>query len=64
MAKITHFDVKRGITIMDGFESDKPSFGMRVEMEDGDDFADEVANAIDTVNSVLMIIPESGSSED
>jgi hypothetical protein len=64
MSKIVHFDVKRGITIMDGFESDKPSFGMRVELEEGDDFATEVATAIDTVNSVMMLIPESEAPED
>jgi len=64
MSKIVHFDVHRGLTIMDGFESDKPSFGMRVELEDGDDFAQEVADAIDTVNNVLMLIPETGAAED
>ena len=46
MAKIVHFDVSRGLTIMDGFESDRPSFGMRVELEEDDDFYEEVANAI------------------
>ncbi len=64
MSRIVHFDVHRGVTIMDGFESDKPSFGMRVELEEDDDFAQEVANAIDTVNSVLMLIPETGEAED
>ncbi len=63
MAKIVHFDVSRGVTIMDGFESDKPSFGMRVELEEGDDFFVEVATAIETVNGVLMLIPESKTPE-
>lgn len=64
MAKIVHFDVSRGLTIMDGFESDRPSFGMRVELEEGDDFFDEVATAIETVNGVMMLIPESETPED
>jgi len=64
MSRIVHFDVHRGVTIMDGYESDKPSFGMRVELEDGDDFYEEVATAIETVNGVMMLIPDSGTSED
>jgi len=48
---------------MDGFESDKPSFGMRVELEEGDDFYAEVATAIKTVNGVMMLIPESEAPE-
>ena len=48
---------------MYGFESDKPSFGMRVELEEGDDFYEEVATAIETVNGVMMLIPDSGTSE-
>ena len=59
MAKIVHFDVSRGVTIMDGYSSDRPSFGIRVELEDGDDFADEVASAIETVNGVMLLIPDS-----
>lgn len=49
---------------MDGYESDKPAFGMRVVLEEGDDFAEEVATAIDTVNSVMLLIPESEVDED
>jgi len=63
MAKIVHFDVSRGLTIMDGFESDRPSFGMRVELEEDDDFYEEVANAIQTVNGVMLLIPESEAPE-
>jgi hypothetical protein len=60
MSKILHFDVARRITIMNGFESDRPSFGMRVELEEGDDFEVEVAKAIQTVNGIMLLIPESG----
>jgi len=48
---------------MDGFESDRPSFGMRVELEEDDDFYEEVANAIQTVNGVMLLIPESEAPE-
>ena len=63
MAKIVHFDVSRGLTIMNGFESDRPSFGMRVELEEDDDFYEEVADAIQTVNGVMLLIPESEAPE-
>ena len=64
MSRIVHFDVSRSMTIMDGYESDKPSFGMRVELEDGDDFAEEVATAIETVNGIMLLIPDSEVGED
>ena len=66
MAKTKEFTVSRGMTIAvgNGFESDKPHFSMTVEIETGDDFAVEVAKAIDTVNGVLLMIPESGNVEE
>jgi len=60
MAKVIHFDVGHSITIMDGFDADKPSFSMRVELEDGDDLYVEVAKAIKTVNGIMLLIPDSG----
>ena len=63
MAKVVEFEVGRGMTIMDGFDADKPYFGMRVKLDEGDTFEDEVAKAIETVNGILMVIPESGFGE-
>lgn len=63
MAKVVEFEVGRGMTIMDGFDADKPHFSMRVKLEEGDTFEDEVARAIETVNGILMVIPESGFSQ-
>ena len=64
MAKCKEFTVGRGFTIPDGdYGSDRPHFSMTVELEDGDDFAKEVANTIETVNSILLLIPESGMAK-
>ena len=52
------------MTIMDGYDADKPHFSMTVELEEGDDFATEVARTIETVNSILFVIPESGFGQD
>ena len=64
MAKVLHFDVGHSVTIMDGFDADKPSFSMRVELEDGDDLFVEVAKAIRTVNAIMLLIPDSGLPEE
>lgn len=45
---------------MDGFDADKPSFSMRVSLDDGDDLYEEVAKAIRTVNGIMLLIPDSG----
>ena len=60
MAKILHFDVGHSVTIMNGFDAEKPSFSMRVELEDGDDLYEEVAKAIRAVNGIMLSIPELG----
>ncbi len=62
MARIKEFTLGRGMTIAigDGYENDKPHFSVTVELDEGDDFGDEVANAMTTVNEVLLLIPESG----
>ena len=65
MAKITEFTVGRRMTINLGdYNSDQPNFSVTVELEDGDDFATEVASAVDTVNEILLAIPDSGSVEE
>ena len=64
MARVIRFEVARGMTIMDGFDADKPHFGMTVELDEGDVFEEEVAKAIETVNGVLMLMPESGFTEE
>ena len=60
MAKTKEFTVSHGMTIAigNGFESDKPHFSMTVELEEGDNFEEEVAKAIRTVNGVLLLIPD------
>ena len=65
MARIKEFTLGRAFTIPDGnFGSDKPSFSVTVELAEGDSFEDEVAKAMTTVNEILLLIPESGSSQD
>ena len=65
MAKITEFTVGRRMTINLGdYNSDQPNFSVTVELEDGDDFVTEVAKAVDTVNEVLLTIPETGGAEE
>lgn len=61
MARCKEFTVGRGMTIMDGYDADKPHFSMTVELEEGDDFAEEVAKTINMVNAILLEIPESGA---
>ena len=64
MARCKEFTVGRGFTIMDGYDADKPHFSMTVELAEDDDFATEVATAIQTVNGVLLEINESGFKQD
>lgn len=65
MAKIKEFTVGRRMTINLGdYSSDQPNFSVTVELENEDDFAVEVTKAIETVNEVLLTIPESGNVEE
>lgn len=61
MARIKEFTVSRGFTVTSGYDSDKTHFGLTVELDEQDDFFKEVGKAIETVNAILLEIPDSGS---
>ena len=64
MAKIRGFTLGTGFTFrISQYEMQKPQFSVDVELDEGDDFADEVGKTIDLVNSVILAITESETPE-
>ena len=64
MAKIREMTVSRGFTIMNGYNADKPNFGITVELEDHEDWIEVLSETINQVNLGLIAISESSIDEE